>query len=219
MMATWKLSNRRSFAALKRLWELAPTGPWPQQAMALAQAGDLALALVVETAGDPSSSSNRSARRVWKAMKPDSGASATVFLTHGIAAATGRLASSPGHHLSSERQQEARAVLQRHFPWSEADEAELIEVVEQIDPGDASGWEQAQVGVALGAVQRIVGDAAIGLPGFAGYAGDDLDAYLANLAWQNCFNSLLPPYLAVTDPAGLAKWRTGSESGGPEGLG
>lgn len=140
-------------------------------------------------------------------MNPDSGASATVFLTHGLAATTARLASVPDHHLSWERQEEARAVLQRHFPWSETDEAELIEIVEQIDPADASGWEQAQVGVSLGAVQRIFGDGAMGLPGFAWYAGDELDAYQANLSWQICFNNLLPPYLAISDPAGLAKWQ------------
>lgn len=52
-MATWNLSNRRSSAALKRLWEFARAGPGPQFAMALAEAGDFALTLVIETAGDP----------------------------------------------------------------------------------------------------------------------------------------------------------------------
>ncbi len=116
-----------------------------EQAMAIAQAGVVALALVIETAANPGGRRGSKVKRVWKAITPDSGASAVLFLTHGIAATTARLASYPGHHLSAHRQEAARTLLHQHFPWSETDEAEIRDAATQIDPDDVSGLEEARV--------------------------------------------------------------------------
>lgn len=137
----WNLRNRRGYAALKRLGEIAGTGVVgaasldempesfrPQdRAMSLVEAGDQTLTLMIETAAAPVGGGGRGqARRIWKAMTPETGARADIFVTHGIAATTAVLATAPGHHLSADRQIEVRRLLKNTFPWSNKDE-ELIQ--------------------------------------------------------------------------------------------
>lgn len=212
-MSTRRLSNRRGFAVLQQLGKLAGTGlvlageldhmpeglTEPQQAMALAEAGDLALTLVVETA------SGGKSKKLWKAMTPESGAAAALFLAHGLAATTARIASAPNHHLTAKRQIEARALLRRHLPWSAEDEDEIANHTRTIDPLDASGLDQARIEVAFGAIRRVIAaEIAYTLPGFAPLALEDpAERYLSNLSWQNCWNQVLTPWLALTDPEGL----------------
>jgi hypothetical protein len=221
-MATWTLRNRRSFAVLERLGELSGTGivlagslgdldAMPanlsdaQRAMSVAEAGEHALTLIIETAASTGGRGGK-ARKVWKALTPERGASAAVFLAHGLAATTARLASAPGHHLSVARQEDARALLRRHFPWSNGDEAEVGDAADGIHPASAMGIEDARIQTAFGAVRRIIGEDAARLPGFAAWSNSDpADQYLAGLGWQICFNHSLRPFLAVTDPDGLAK--------------
>jgi hypothetical protein len=218
-MATWTLRNRRSFAVLERLGELCGTGivlagsldAMPadltdaQRAMAVAEAGENALTLVIETAASTGDRGGK-ARKVWKALSPERGAGAAVFLAHGLAATTARLASAPGHHLSVPRQEEARALLRRHFPWSDRDEAEVGDAADGIHPASTVGIEDARIQIALGTVRRIVGEDAARLPGFAEWSNSDpTDQYLVGMRWQICFNHSLRPFLAVTDPDGLTK--------------
>lgn len=216
MFETLRLRDRRSFAVLERLAEQAGTGivlaghfeEMPnylddvQRAMALAEVGGLALTLVIGTTGKP--------RSIWKPMTPDTGAKATIYLTHGIAATTARLASVAAHHLDSQRQHEARDLLRATFPWSDEDESRISQRADLINPGTAEGVEQAQVGLAYDAVQMIVGDAAATLPGFAGLNSDDsLNEYTSVMSWSICFNHVTPPYLRLSDPAGMARRECG----------
>jgi hypothetical protein len=223
-MSTWSLRNRRSFAILQRLGEMTGAGivlaanfdSVPQQltdaqrAMAIAEAGESALSFAIETAGS-AGGRGRGAKRIWKAVTPDNGAEASVFLAHGLAATTARLASAPGHHLNPERQEHARALLRDHLPWSDHDHAEVSDAAGGIDPTSASGVEDARIRVALGAIGRIVGPVAAQLPSFAEwFGGDAADGYVASLGWQICFNHSLRSFLAVTDPEGLARWEQAS---------
>lgn len=213
-MSTWKLSNRRGFAVLERLGELAGTGivladeeEMPsglsdaQRAMALAEVGDFCLALVIDTA------TNGKAKRLWKAMSAESGAAAAVFLAHGLAATTARLASAPNHHLSVARQDAARALMRSHLPWTTPDDDEIAGIERSITPEDAGGLDEARVRVAFGAISRVIGEAeAYGLPGLAplaDHSGDPADRYVSGLSWQICWNHVLPRWLAVTDSEGL----------------
>lgn len=171
----------------------------PQRAMALAEAGDLTLTLVVETA------SGGKAKKLWKAMTPESGAAAALFLAHGLAATTARIASAPNHHLTAQHQVEAQALLRRHLPWSAENEDEIAKHTRTIDPLDASGLDQARIEIAFGAIRRVIrAEIAYTLPGFARLAlQDPAERYLSNLSWQNCWNRVLTPWLALTDPEGL----------------
>lgn len=211
-MATWKLQNRRGVATLERLGELAGTGivlagseQMPdglsdaQRAIAVAETGEFCVTLALDTACEGKT------KRVYRAMTPDSGAHAAVFLAHGIAATTARLASAPGHHLSSARQEEARALLREHLPWSDDDEREIELIAGDVNPTDLSGLDEARLATAYGAASRIVGDnAAQRLPGFAPwFGGDGIEMYAAARAWQICWNHMLTRFLEVTDPAGL----------------
>jgi hypothetical protein len=219
-MAKWNLRSRRSFAVLEHLGGLTGAGivaagnfdavpahmSDAQRATAIAEAGEFALSLVIESAGSPGGR-GRAAKRVWKAVTPENGANASLFLAHGLAETTARLATSPSHHLSAERQEHTRGLLREHFAWSDAAEAEVGDAADRIGPASSTGVEDARIRVAFGAVHRIVGSAAAGLLGFAEWFGDDgADAYIAGLGWQICFNHSLRPFLAVTDPEGLASW-------------
>lgn len=214
----WNLRNRRAFAVLQRLGEMAGTGivlagefgSMPrglrpaQRAMALVEAGDHALTMMIETAA-----SNRT-RRVWKAMTPETGARAVIFLTHGLAATTEAVASAPG----TERQREARELVKASFPWSDEEERLLQEQVAKIDADSRTGLDESTVWIAFHAIRFIVGDEAAGtLPGFAsldrqenlalGLMDTSPEALFAHSAWEVCFRHALPPYLHVSDPEGM----------------
>lgn len=234
----WNLRNRRGYAALERLGKIAGTGVigaalydsmpevWRPQdrAMALVEAGDQALTLMIETAGTPAADHGQGqARRIWKAMTPETGARADIFVTHGIAATTAALASAPGHHLSVERQLEARQLLWATFPWSEKEEQLIQERVTQIDAETGNGGDESLIWIAFHAIALIIGDeAAVALPGFPPFVRPDFakkygleigivdtspEASLSQYAWQNCFGHALPLYYRLSDPDGMRKWR------------
>lgn len=216
-----KRRDRVSFAGLELLGEIIGTGPVligedpipgdfsdAQRAMALAEGADQALALIVETAGSPGGSRGK-ARRIWRAMTPDTAAASMVFTAHGLAAITARMAGAPGHHLSVAAQNRARELLRSHLPWDERDEQEVSRIVDAIDPDTAEGLEQARLGVAFGACVRVTGEAdARALPGFSPWFGDHADPpaqYATGLAWGICWNHSLARWLTLTDPEGLRR--------------
>src|SRR4051812_47513942 len=101
------LSERRDWAMLQRLATLSGSGgivfagsltdpdadlrlpesaTEAHHAMALGEVGNLALTLIIETAAAMHGRDER--RMVWKRMKPDAGAHASVFLTRGLASTT-----------------------------------------------------------------------------------------------------------------------------------
>jgi hypothetical protein len=180
-----------------------------QQALALAEEGEYALTLVIETAANPGDSSRRKVRKVWRAVTPQSGARAAIFFTHGLAETTSKLASAPGHHLSAERQGNARALLRTTFPWSDEEEAMVQEQATRIDPETAQGVESARVWLGFHAVTMIVGEeTAAALPGFAGLESrDDLDRLLAGHAWQLCSATALCPTSVYLTGEGMDRWR------------
>jgi hypothetical protein len=221
--SSWNLRNRRSWKVLERLAELAGTGPVlayrsermppglseAQRALALAEAGEYALTFAIETAANPGESRRGKARRIWKAMTPETGARAAIFFTHGLAETTAKLASAPGHHLSPARQSNARSLLRSALPWSDEEEEVVQRQAARIDPETAQGAEGARVWLAFHAVSMIVGDeTAAGLPGFAVLEyEDDLDRLLAGHAWQMCFSRGTAPYLGISDEEGMDRWR------------
>jgi hypothetical protein len=180
-----------------------------QRALALTEAGEYALTFVIETAANPGESRRGKARRIWRAMTPETGARAAIFFTHGLAETAAKLASGHGHHLSPARQSNARALLGSTFPWSDEEETMVGEQATRIEPETAAGAEGARVWLAFHAVSMIVGDeTAAGLPGFAVLEhGDDLDRLLAGHAWQLCFSHGTVPYLGLSDGEGMDRWR------------
>lgn len=236
----WNLRNRRAIATLERLGKIAgtgilgaasfdsmPEGLRPQdRAMALVEAGDQALTLMIETAATPVGRGRGQARRIWKAMTPETGARADVFVTHGLAATTAALASAPEHHLGVEPQLEARKLLRATFPWSEEEEQLVQEQVKQIDAETGSGGDEAFIWIAFHAIRFIAGDAAaVALPGFPSFVrglfrGDlheygpevgildtSPEAFLSQEAWRVCSGHAMPLYLQLSDPDGMRKWR------------
>jgi len=174
--------------------------------MAIAEAGELALSLVIETAASPDGG-RWAAKRVWKAMDANSGAYAAIFIAHGLAATSARLAAAPGHHLSVDRLEDARGLLRETFPWSNDDDRMVREAALQVQPEDASGVDAAHVTIALMALAKILGEDAAKLPGIAGFFGeDDIAAYQCGLGWQICFNHVLPRFVRLIDAQGLSTW-------------
>ena len=211
------LRNRRGYKVLKRLAERVGTdvlmlvgdegwspGSQPTEVMraqGVAEAGQLVLGLAIEAAGGTPDGGDRPAKRVWKAMTPDSGADASIFIAHGLAAILGRLASTPGHHLSAERQAEARALMREFYPLAAEDEHAIMDYAQAVQPVEAR-YHEALWRLAFRAISILVGEEkATQLPGFA--EGDFTDEYAASITWQICWNHALPAYLAVTDPEGL----------------
>jgi hypothetical protein len=238
----WNLRNRRALAALERLGKIAGTGivgvgSMPrrsflevlrpaERAMALVEAGDQALTLMIETAATPVGADRGQARQIWKTMTPETGARADVFVTHGLAATTATLASAPGHHLSVQPQLEARELLRATFPWSEEEEQLVQEQVKQIDAETGSGGDESFIWLAFHAIRFIVGEAAaVALPGFpsfvrglfsgelraygleVGILDTSPEAFLSQQAWRVCAGHAMQPYLRISDPDGMRKWR------------
>jgi len=215
-----KLRNRRGFAALKVLGQQAGTGVLlvagreetmppgltdAARGMVLAEAGNLALGIGIYAACSPARTHSNE-RRVWRAMTPDAGATAAVFMAHGMAAVTRRLAESAGSELSPDLQDAARGLLHAHFPWGEEDEREIQRTAQGIDPLTLDGLDDAYVGVPLGALRRVVGEAALELPAIAQRFGAEMsERYLASLTWQVCWADMTAPWLTLTDPRGAAR--------------
>lgn len=213
----WSLRSRRSFRVLEELGTQARTGVLGvagsglprnanrrHRAMALAEAGEHVLALAIETAAAPSGT-GRGAKRVWKAVRPQSGARAAVFIAHGLGEIMARMSSTPGHHLNSKQYTRAREELHQTFPWSEEHGTFVREEANRIDPSTADGYDDALIGIAFHAIQMLVGERASELPGFRGVQ-DPVDSLAIGLSWQICFKNGLPAYLQIADPEGFARW-------------
>lgn len=184
-----------------------------ERAVAVAEVGHFTLTSAIDVASDPS---RRAAKSVWKEMTPDAGAAASIFMAQGLAATTGRLAEDPLHSLSRERQVETRALLRAHLPWPEAAEVEIERLAQSMDPRTLDGVEDAEIGVVFGALARIIGvERTRKLPRLAAWlgAGETLDPYVAGIAWKVFWNTAVAPYLALTDPEGLARVRATRDSG------
>lgn len=221
----WHIANRRGFAALERLNavagfdglcftgppdELPPQADKQRRAVALVTAGWLGVPLMIDTSANLSGSTGRD-RSIWKAMRPETGARAAVFVTHGLAAISGQLATAPNHHLDAGRQREARNLLADVYPWSEADEARIEKEVREIDPSDGSGYDEAFISIAFLAIEQIFGSRTAELPGFALLGGDMSESYHVGLAWKICHNHVVTPYLRLSDPHGMRVWEAQSE--------
>lgn len=209
--ATWTLRNRRLFAALERLGQISGSGVVTDtesldglsdagKATAIADAGLGLLGLLIRTAAG-----KRKARKVLREMNGETGARAAVFLSHGMAATTERLAESPGHHLSADRQREARELLWNHFPWSDDEEGLIEEQAEQIDSTTAAGLEEARAWLAFHALSMIVGgENAARLPAFAAFdRGYEHDGYLLDQHFGVAYRYGGSRWLQLTDPDGL----------------
>jgi hypothetical protein len=145
------LRERKSWAVLRRLGKLSGTGviaaiTWDrlpdgttdaQRATAIAETGEYALTMIIESAGE--FADQDVTRHIWKAVTPDAGAQAAVFVAHGLAATTAKLAAFPDHHLNATAHERARSLLRGSFPWSEAEERAIAELA------DDDGWSEARL--------------------------------------------------------------------------
>lgn len=177
----------------------------PERAVAVAEVGHFTLMSAIDVAADPS---GRAARSVWKAMTPDTGAAASIFMAHGMAATTARLAEGPNSDLSTQRQVETRALLRAHLPWPEAAEVEIKRLEQSINPLTLDGIEDAEIGVVVGALSRIIGvERSRELPRCAAWFEGDYspNRYVAGIAWKVFWNAAIPRYLGFADPEGFAR--------------
>jgi len=222
----WNLRNRTSWKVIERLGEMSKTGPIlavgsggpidsltkPQQATAFVEAGEHFLFLAIDTAATVGGR-GRGDRKVLKAITPESGARAAVFITHALAACTERISSTPGHHLSPERHRHVRELLAAHFALSEADAGVVEDLAAGIDPTAGDGYFEADLGTSFHAIAMLIGEElAHALPGFARLANRDLVDAPVQLAWEICFNHAKTPYSELADPHGMSAWRSGERS-------
>jgi hypothetical protein len=219
------LRDKREWAVLKHLGKLSGTGPLAsltyqrlpeglsdgQRATAIAEAGENALMLVIESAGD--FAGRNVTASVWKAVTAETGSRSALLLAHGLAATTARLASYPGHHLNADRHLEARELLSATFPWPDADDNVIGRALDEMDTA-GSDIETVRLDLAVGALSLILSpDAVRALPALAPYRGEDAaEEYAVALHWRICWNHAQPPYLRVVDPDGLASWEDSQSS-------
>jgi len=219
------LREKREWAVLKHLGKLSGAGTLgaltyqrlpeglsdAQRATAIAEAGENALMLVIESAGDFGGRDVTTS--MWKSVTAETGARSAVLVAHGLAASTAKLASHPGHHLNADRHLEARELLSATFPWPDDDENVIGRVLEEMGTA-GSDIETARLTLAVGALSLILGfDAVPALPALAPYfANDATEEYAAGLHWQICWNHAQPPYLRVVDPDGFARWEASRRS-------
>lgn len=209
------LRERKSWAVLRRLGKLSGTGviaaiTWDrlpdgttdaQRATAIAETGEYALTMIIESAGE--FADQDVTRHIWKAVTPDAGAQAAVFVAHGLAATTAKLAAFPDHHLNATAHERARSLLRGSFPWSEAEERAIAELA------DDDGWSEARLALVVAALSGLLGEEAVPqLPGLAAfYADDEPEQMLATRHWQICWNHAQVPYVRLADPDGFARWQ------------
>jgi hypothetical protein len=183
--------------------------------MALAETGDFVLNLMIETAAAPVDGQAHT-RWIWKAMTPQAGARADVFVAHGLAALT---AAGGEYGLRVAAQHEARELLWATFPWSDEEERLVQEQIMQTESPGLGRWpEEPFVWIAFHAIRFIVGDdAAAALPGIprfivglfsgeirhygleTGILDTSLEAFVARLDWENCINHAMPRYLQISE--------------------
>ena len=123
----------------------------------------------------------------------------------------------------TQRQHEARRVLEDVFGPNPASEQILEELVAQIDPDTAEGLMPARVDLAFAVVQSVVGDEAAAMPGFATWCQDSrlpgVDDFMSGMAWQICFNHATTEWLQATDPDRLRRhWSCRPSCDGPSRL-
>lgn len=170
------------------------------RAHAFAETGDFALMLIIESAAEFGEADVR--RRTWKAIAPEAGAYAALFVAHWLAASFAELARSATTPFTAEAHDRARHYLGEWFPWSESDDAAIRDLARRDDVGDA------RFELVTTALSRLVGgDAAAKLPALAPYAGFGPERFLADTHWQVCWNHAQLPYLRLADPEGLAQWQ------------
>ncbi len=160
-----------------------------QRATVYAGQGLVALSVAIEAAGEQ--------RRVWKQVTPDAGASAAIYMTHGLAALLGRSAAQPGHHLNEQPQRAVREVMQEVFAWSESEESRIAGL---------ATTEHPDIQLAFDAIAIILGDAAAELPGFQAFSADFEVSFENSISWDVTVAHMNRSYLAVTDPEGLAQF-------------
>jgi hypothetical protein len=186
-----------------------------QLAVSLAEAGWLATAAAVSVACDPTTGGRaRKERRVWKAVTPDAGAAAAIFMAHGLGETIS--VASPER---CEHQQRARQLLREHLPWTDDDEAEVAAAVQRAAPPTDSSNE-AEYDVIWRALLRLIGEeAARRLPGVssipqlpnlrgtlskqhhaAGVGEFSPETYTSGLAWRILLGHYKAPFLALSDP-------------------
>ncbi len=187
----------------------------PRLAVALAEAGWLATTLVVHVACDPEKGRASKSRRAWKATSPDAGATAAIFMAHGMSEVT-----SAVHPDRRELHQYSRQALGDYLPWS-GDAADEVAKIAQIAGEPHYDSEVAEFELFWRTLLRLMPeDQARKLPGIAsepllgnlhgvpsadaykaGVVDRSPEAYFSALAWNIIRGQYRSAYLALADPA------------------
>ncbi len=170
------------------------------RAHAFAETGDFAVTLMIESAAEFGEADV--GRRTWRAIAPDAGAHAAIFMAHWLAASFAELAHSATTPFTAEAHDRARHHLREWFPWSESDDAAIRDLASRDDVQDA------RLELVTKTLSRLVGDdAAAKLPGLAPYTSFGPDRMVADAHWQMCWNHAQLPYLRLADPDGFTQWQ------------
>ena len=190
-------------------WDSIPSGLADLdvvRAHAIAETGDYAVMLVIESAAE--FDGEDVTRRTWKAIEPEAGAHAAIFMAHWLAESFAQLARSTSAHFGVEPHEQAAHLLREWFPWSESDEATVKGLASREDV------QEARLELVMTMLSRLLGERTAGdLPGLVPYDGFGPERFLADTHWQVCWNHAQLPYLRMADPDGLARWEAAQAVG------
>jgi hypothetical protein len=184
-------------------------------AVALAEAGWLATNLVVLSACDPGKGRASKSRRALKATSPEAGATAAIFMAHGMSEVISAV--RPDRR---ELHQHSRQVLGDHLPWSDDADDEIAKIA-QIAFEPQYDSEVPEYELFWRTLLRLMPeDQARKLPGISsepllgnlygipsadayksGVADHSVEAYLSALGWRITCGQYRKAYLALADPA------------------